>query len=141
MDRERVARSPWKFLVCLIVFTLLFGAGQPSHGGELPFAEFLEELGLVQGFTSPAHPAAPIVWTELGPSGLIARAITTEATCPVLRLDGLPRGMQERAAPSPPRFSHPRVRGDRARLDAFRLDRSTALAAVQAESRADGGHR
>ena len=99
MDRERVARSPWKLLVCLIVVALLFGAGRPSHGGELPFAEFLEVLlGLVHGFTVHAHPAAPIVWTELGPSGLIARAITTEATCPVLRLDGFPRRMQERAA-------------------------------------------
>ena len=56
MDRERVARSPWTLLVCLIVVALLFGAGRPSHGGELPFAEFLEELGLVHGFTWPAHP-------------------------------------------------------------------------------------
>jgi hypothetical protein len=104
MDRETVARSPWKLLVCLIVVTLLFGAGRPSHGGELPFAEFLEELGLVHDFTVHDHPAAPIVWTELGPSGLIARAITTEATCPVLRLDAFPRRMQERAAPSPPDF-------------------------------------
>ena len=46
----------------------------------------------------------PIVYTEIGPSGLIARAITTDTSCPDLRIDGRKKPMQVRAAPSPPDF-------------------------------------
>jgi hypothetical protein len=67
--------------VSLVALTLLVGAAQTAHAGE-----------------------PPIVWTELGPSGLIARAITAEATCPALRLDGHPQLMQERAGPTQPDF-------------------------------------
>jgi hypothetical protein len=35
MNRERVARSPWKLLARLIVLALLFGAGRPSYAGEV----------------------------------------------------------------------------------------------------------
>ena len=63
-------------------------------------------LVLLVGSASVASPqsARPIVWTELGPSGLIARAITTEDSCPLLRLDGRGVVMRERARPAPPDF-------------------------------------
>ena len=49
--------------------------------------------------------ASTIVWTELGPSGLIARAITTDTTCPPMRVDDAVQAMQVRAWPAPPEFS------------------------------------
>jgi hypothetical protein len=45
-----------------------------------------------------------IVWTELGPAGTIARAITTDTTCPDVRLDGGVQPMHARATPAPPEF-------------------------------------
>jgi hypothetical protein len=67
-------------------------------------------VGLVTlvGFLTVARPtpaaADPITWTELGPSGLIARAITTAATCPLVRLDWRLEPMQVRAEPTAPDF-------------------------------------
>jgi hypothetical protein len=44
-------------------------------------------------------------WLELGPDGeRIVRAITSEASCPTLEVDGRQVAMQVRAAPSPPAF-------------------------------------
>jgi predicted phosphodiesterase len=46
---------------------------------------------------TPVAAAGPIVWTELGPDGvLLARAVVTGA-CPVLALDGAPNPMTVRA--------------------------------------------
>jgi hypothetical protein len=54
----------------------------------------------------PPHqrPEPPIVFTELGPTGLIARAITSDATCPDIVLDGKAQSMITRGEPAPPAF-------------------------------------
>jgi Calcineurin-like phosphoesterase len=61
-------------------------------------------IGFAHASASPIGAEAPIVWTELAPSGLIARAITNEPTCPTVRLDGQAQPMRVRALPSPPDF-------------------------------------
>jgi hypothetical protein len=48
--------------------------------------------------------AGLIAWTQLGPSGLIARAVTSNPTCPPLTVDGAPQPMQARAPAAPPDF-------------------------------------
>ncbi len=49
--------------------------------------------------------ASPIVWVELGPAGaIIARAITTDPTCPQITLGPTIQPMEVRAQPSPPDY-------------------------------------
>lgn len=53
-------------------------------------------LALATAFPALAQHA----WLELAPGGgLVARAITTAAACPMVDIDGSPRSMDERAAP------------------------------------------
>jgi len=48
---------------------------------------------------------SPTVWVELGPSdAVIARAITTDMTCPQITLGSTTQPMQVRAQPSPPDY-------------------------------------
>jgi hypothetical protein len=88
----------------LVALVLLVGAAR-AH--EVPEAQTADDPEVASGPAALATLASggpPIVWTELGPSGLIARAVTAETACPALRLDGQPRDMQERAGPTPPDF-------------------------------------
>lgn len=48
--------------------------------------------------------ASLTVWTEFGPEGLIARAVTRGATCPDMTLDERVGPMRVRATPAPPDF-------------------------------------
>lgn len=47
---------------------------------------------------------APLLskWVQLGPTGAIARAITSQPTCPTVSIDGVPQMMQVRSQPSLP---------------------------------------
>ena len=84
----------------LVALAGLLMAGQPVS------AEPLDRptSALAGGADAEVFAAWPITWTELGPSGLIARAITTEATCPEVRFDWHVQPMQVRAEPTPPDF-------------------------------------
>ena len=79
-------------------------AGCRARGALVSLLVLAWLLGLAYASDSPIGASAPIVWTELGPSGLLARAVTNEATCPAVRLDGHTQPMRERAQPSPPDF-------------------------------------
>jgi len=83
MESKRAGRRAWRGLVNLVVLAV---------------------LNLAHASASPIGASPPIVWTELGPSGVIARAITNEAACPAVRLDGHAEPMRERARPTPPDF-------------------------------------
>ncbi|HXJ77882.1 MAG TPA: metallophosphoesterase [Candidatus Methylomirabilis sp.] len=67
---------------------------QPLLGGR--------SLGRAPALPPPS--ALPIVFTELGPTGLIARAVTADTTCPEIELDGNAQSMQVRAVSAPPDF-------------------------------------
>lgn len=104
MESERARRSVQKTFASLITLAVLLVARQPSLADEARAAQGSPGLGVAHASALPLHTAAPVVWTELGPSGLIARAITNEATCPEVRLDGHAQPMQERALAAPPDF-------------------------------------
>ncbi len=49
--------------------------------------------------TAHAQNSAPIAFTLLGPNGVLARVITSDANCPEISIDGSTHAMQVRAAP------------------------------------------
>ena len=62
-------------------------------------------LAAATGCSDAPTPSSDHAWLELGPGGeSIVRAITTDASCPALEIDGHTVTMQVRAAPDPPMF-------------------------------------
>lgn len=57
-------------------------------------------IGCWLGFVACAAHAGPAAWVEMTGRGPEARAVTTEAACPALRVDGRALAMKERSAPS-----------------------------------------
>ncbi|MBA3810226.1 MAG: metallophosphoesterase [Caulobacteraceae bacterium] len=57
-------------------------------------------IGCWLGFVAGAAHAGPTAWVEMTGRGAEARAVTTEAACPPLRVDGRALAMRERSAPS-----------------------------------------
>src|SRR5262245_26307978 len=70
--------------------------------GAIEAQPFLGGRGSARAPALQPPSALPIVFTELGPSGLIARAITADTTCPEIKLDGNAQPMQVRSASAPP---------------------------------------
>ncbi len=104
MRNRRLRRITLRALAILVALGGVLTTSQPTRGVEQSFDGGVPALALAQAPDAHASTAAPIAWTELGPSGLIARAITTEMTCPIVRFDGRARRMQVRATPTPPEY-------------------------------------
>jgi len=88
-------------LTPVIALGVLFATGSSPLAAQISPDSIPEGRGVAQ--TRPRS-EFPIVFTQLGPTGLIARAITDDATCPDIVLDGDAEPMQERAQPAPPDF-------------------------------------
>src|SRR5262245_17587038 len=101
MPFKRVRHTKRNALARVIALVALFATGQSPLAAEIPRDSISEGLGTAH---APPRPELPIVFTELGPTGLIARAITSETMCPDVMLDGKVKPMLERAQPALPDF-------------------------------------
>ncbi len=66
--------------------------------GALLFCAFVWQSLAIAPQTARAQNNAPLAFTLLGPDGAVARVITSDATCPQIKIDGNASAMQVRAA-------------------------------------------
>jgi hypothetical protein len=104
MAFENAGRATRNALASAIGLALVFATGKPPFAIEPSLDAVSDGLAVAQARPTHLQPEPPIVFTQLGPNGMIARAITTEATCPDIVLDGKAQPMLERAQPAPPDF-------------------------------------